>query len=193
MDDRVRVTHRDERHGGAAAPGRAPARRTPLRTVSSRGHALDIRLVDRERNDKMMRLEAGGGSSKPDWWSTSAADVRGVLGAGRRVSVLCAYVIRWGEKRADGRAFAPQSIHQPEAVVGSVVSSHLNYHQPVGLVTAAENDATGCLITVQLDFGKGRDRTPALVAVYSVKQAAMNDDGVEHVVAATLLHVSLGG
>ena len=109
------------------------------------------------------------------------------------MSTLSGYVIRWGEVRPDGRAFAARSVRHPEAIIGSVVSSHLNYHQPVGLVTAAESDETGVLVTVQLDFGKGRERTTALVAVYSVKDSTVDDRGVEHIVAASLLHISLGG
>lgn len=115
-----------------------------------------------------------------------------VAAPGPGVSTFAGYVITWDAVRADGKIFAPGAVLHPEAVVGSVVSSHLNYHQPVGLVTAAENDETGCLVTVHLDFGKGRERAPALVAVVSVKESVLTSTGVERVLASTLLHVSLG-
>lgn len=106
---------------------------------------------------------------------------------------MSSYVIVWDEIRSDQRVFAPGSIVNPEAVVGSVVSLRLNSHQSVGLVTEAVNDAVGCLVTVQLDYGKGRDRGLSLVPVYVAKQAVQEEGGLVRVARAFLLHVSLGG
>ena len=108
------------------------------------------------------------------------------------VSLVSGYVIVWEELRADLRVFAPGSVVDPGALVGSVVSSRFNYHQPVGLVTDAVNDAVGCLVTVQLDFGKGRDRTLTLVPAYVAKEAVQHEGGLVRVNRAFLLHVSLG-
>lgn len=104
---------------------------------------------------------------------------------------LRGYVITWNTVDEDGRSFCAGSVVDPAAVIGSVVSSDLNYHRPVGTVVSVVTDQVGLLVEIEASEDAPTVLGARLEGVFCIRTSRGSAGGGNEVTQAFLLHVSL--